>query len=111
MPREATGELERLADGRFAARITIQGRRRQQFILTACPGEPEAEARKTAMAAMAARLRKAGLSGEIEKVMAMAAAARHGKPWDVVVAGVDVLCAGGSEENRLKVPPTFATFA
>jgi hypothetical protein len=39
MPRQATGELEKLADGGFAARITITGRTRRQFALaTGTPG-------------------------------------------------------------------------
>jgi hypothetical protein len=35
MPRSATGELRQLADG-FAARITIEGRKRRAFPLASC---------------------------------------------------------------------------
>lgn len=46
MPRPAAGELRRLANG-FAARITIRGRERRDFPLTAGLSAVEAEERKS----------------------------------------------------------------
>src|SRR5580700_9546760 len=108
MPREATGELRLLADG-FAARITIEGRERRDFVLTTCETQEEAEVRKTALAQMAARLRRAGYAAKIEKLIASGAKARAGRPWAAVVEAVDVLCAG--TVDALTEVPTFADFA
>ncbi len=108
MPREATGEVRRLADG-FAARITIQGRTRRDFTLATCRTEDEAEARTAALATMAARLRRAGHADKTVKMMAAGAKARAGRPWEMVVAAVDILCAGTVE--ALTEAPTFADFA
>src|SRR5579863_1192752 len=108
MPREASGELRRLADG-FAARITIEGRARRDFVLTTSRTQEEAEARKAALAQMAARLRRAGHAGKIEKLIASGAKARTGRPWAAVVQAVDVLCAGTID--ALTEVPTFADFA
>ena len=112
MSKPANGELDHLADGGFSARITIRGRLRRWFILTTCSTELEAIERKAAMAAAAARLRHAGLTApEIEKAMKKAATARHGHQWKVVLEGIDLLCAGGTEEARARVIPTFEEFA
>jgi integrase len=110
MPREATGELRHLADG-FAARVTIEGRTRKDFVLTTCATEPEAEERCKALAAMAARLRKSGHASEIETMMAMGARARAGRPWEFVVGAVDVLCAGQTREKKGAQALTFEQFA
>jgi integrase len=109
MAREATGELRKLADG-FAARITLEGRTRKDFVLTACATEPEAEARCRALAQMASRLRRAGHQGEIEQLIAMGAKARAGRPWEAVSAAVDALCAGQVRSKGPQVP-AFADFA
>lgn len=111
MPKQATGELEVLADGRFAARVTIVGRTRRQFILTVCASRPAARERTTAMSGIGARLRKAGLGADVEKIMRLGASARPGKSWDAVLAAVDLLCTGGTEEAKAQVIPTFAEFA
>ena len=58
MPKVAQGELKRTAEG-FAARITLKGRERETFPLTACSTEPEARDRMRLLAAMARRFRKA----------------------------------------------------
>jgi len=108
MAREATGELRHLADG-FAARITIEGRIRKDFVLPTCATEPEAEERCKAMASMAARLRKAGQGDQIEQLLTMAAKARAGRPWEAVCSAVDTLCAGNVRERS--ACPTFGDFA
>ena len=108
MPREATGELRRLADG-FAARITVLGRKRRDFPLAICLSEEQAEERKTELARMASRLRRAGHADKIEKLISGGAKARPGRPWSTVVTAVDVLCSG--EAEVLKEAPTFADFA
>src|SRR6516165_2619683 len=68
MPREATGELRCLADG-FAARITIQGRDRRDFVLPTCATEPDALERCKALASMASRMRRAGHASEILRLL------------------------------------------
>ncbi len=108
MPRPAAGELRRLANG-FAARITIRGRERRDFPLTAGLSAVEAEERKISLARMAARLRQAGHADKIEKLIGTAAKARPGRPWDTVVAAVEVLCSGNAESDR--EIPTFSAFA
>jgi integrase len=98
MPREATGELRTLADG-YAARITIVGRTRKDFVLTTCATEVDAEARCKALAGIAARLRRAGQTADIEQLLTMGAKARAGRPWEAVCAAVDALCAGQTREK------------
>jgi len=107
--RIAGGELRRLADG-FAACITIDGRTRRQFRLEGCRTDDEARARCRALASMAARLRRAGHIGEIEKVLTMGAKARAGRPWTAVCAATDALCAGETQELGPQVP-TFEQFS
>jgi integrase len=108
MPRHATGEVRHLANG-FAARITIAGRQRRDFVLTTCVAEADAEERTTALARMAARLRRAGHGDKIFKLIATGAKARAGRAWAAVITAVDVLCAG-SAEVAAEVP-TFAAFS
>lgn len=109
MAREATGELRCLADG-FAARITIKGRTRKDFVLTSCANEVAAANRCRALAMMAARLRRAGHAGEIEQLMAMGAKAHSGRPWEAVCAAVEALC-GGQMRAKGSCAPTFGDFA
>lgn len=110
MPREATGELRTLADG-YAARITIEGRTRKDFVLTTCATEAEAEERCKALAQMAALLRRAGHTGEIEQLMAMGAKARAGRPWEAVSAAVEALCAGQVRDRKSADVPTLVEWA
>jgi integrase len=109
MSKEATGELRPLADG-FAARITIEGRMRKDFVLTTCATEAEAEQRCKALAQMAARLRRAGHAGEVEQIVAWGAKARAGRHWEAVCVAADTLCAGRAGDKGTVVP-TFADFA
>jgi integrase len=111
MAREATGELRTLADG-FAARITIKGRTRRDFVLPTCANEREAEERCRALAGAAARLRRAEQSAEdIIKVLDIGARARAGRPWEAVCAAVDALCAGMAPRAGIGEIPTFAKWA
>jgi integrase len=109
MARHATGELRHLSDG-FAAVITIEGRARRAFRLSACRTDDEARARCKALSAMAVRLRHAGHGGQIEQVLGIGAKARAGRPWDAVCAAVDALCSGQTRECAEQVP-TFEDFA
>jgi integrase len=108
MAREAVGELRKLALG-YEARITIKGRSRRSFLLVTCQTEAEAVERKTAMAQFGARLRRAGQTTELVKILEMAARARPGRQWEFVVSAVDHLCAGTTEATALV--PTFKDFA
>ena len=111
MARQATGTLRTLADG-HAARITIKGRNRKDFVLTTCATEEEADERTKALANMAARLRRAGEKPEeIAKTLAMAATARGGRPWDAVLAAVDHICAGQTRDKRAVKIPTVKELA
>lgn len=109
MPKPAKGQLEYLAGGGFAARVTVKGRRRARFPLPTCRTEREAVERKEALASFAARLRRAGSVQEISTVLERGARARHGRPWQEVCAAVDALCSG--ETSPLPKTPTFADFA
>ena len=107
MPREAKGEVRRLASG-FAARITMEGRERR-FVLPTCAVEVAAEERTTALARVAARRRRAGRLDEVPKMLELGAKARSGRPWHTFVAAVEGLCSG-TVEARADVP-TFEAFA
>jgi len=109
MAREATGELRRRTDG-FGAVITIEGRTRREFRLDGCPTADRARERCKALAAMAARLRRAGHVSEIERLLAIGAKARAGRPWDAVCAAADALCAGETRQIAAQAP-TFEDFA
>ena len=106
MPKAATGELRRLADG-WAARITIEGRTRRDFALSSCTSESDALERCRALAAIAARLRSAEQTDSLVKLLELGAKARPGRPWDAVCAAVDALCAGHARPAGPK-PPTMA---
>ncbi len=108
--RQATGELRTLADG-WAARITIAGRTRRDFVLATCGTEPEARERCTALATIASRLRAAEQTGDLVKLLEMGAKARAGRPWDAVCAAVDALCAGKVQDKRAAKVPTVKDFA
>jgi len=97
MPRKATGELRKLATG-WEARIRIDATTRRSFLLTACFTEEDAAARKEAMANMAVRLRRAGLTSETIKLLEMAATARAGRSWEFVLSALNSLCTGITED-------------
>jgi len=108
MPKEATGELKTLADGSFAARITIEGRKRRDFPLPTCAAAPEAAERCRALANMAARLRRAGKAHEILTMIGMAAKAKAGRPWAFVVETVDLEVGG---QLRAEGGPKLSTLS
>jgi len=110
MPREATGELRPLKSG-FEAIVRIEGKVRRAYVLATCTTRMEARERCTAMAQLAVRLRRAGHAEHTPKLLEMAARARPGRPWDAVLAAVDALCAGGTEDIRASSVPTFREFA
>ncbi|HSY22212.1 MAG TPA: tyrosine-type recombinase/integrase [Polyangiaceae bacterium] len=110
MPREATGELRHLADG-FAARITLEGRTRRDFVLETCADEPAAVERCKALASLAVRLRKAGHADQIEELLKMGAKARAGRPWEAVCVAVETLCAGHAREKGRGAVPLFSAWA
>jgi integrase len=60
MPKPAKGELSWSAEGPVA-RITLKGRERESYLLTACSKPADAEKRKELLAGIAARFRKAGV--------------------------------------------------
>jgi hypothetical protein len=108
MPRSATGELRRLAV-RYAARITIGGRKRRAFPLAACLTREQADERKNDLARMALRLRDAGHSDKIAKLIGSGAGARPGRAWQAVVDAVELICSGGATQKA--AIPTFGAFA
>jgi len=112
MGREATGELRPLADG-WAARITIQGRTRRDFVLATCATEAEAAERCKALATFAARLRRAEQSAEdTVRVLEMAAKQRAGRPWQAVCEAVDALCKGEARDKGTGAQaPLFSEWA
>src|SRR5262249_10310136 len=78
MPREAKGELRKLAEG-WKARVTIQGKDRLGLALPFTHAqETEAEERCWLLAGMARRLRKAGQLEDAPALLKMAAIAQYG---------------------------------
>ncbi len=110
MPTRATGELQPLADG-WAARITIKGRSRKEFFLASCRTEREAVERKTALAELATRLRRAGFVDEIPTLIGAAAKARPGRAWTEICAAVDAICSGKTRAIGGSLCPTIADLA
>jgi integrase len=114
MPKPATGELCRIASG-WEARITIEGKQRKAFTLDAIgpTDEESARVRCTAMAQIAARLRRAGHQGKVETLLRLAAKARGAKAWDAIGVAVDALCTPGGTTALAtgKVVPTFGELA
>jgi hypothetical protein len=99
-------------DKRLAARVTIRGRLRRQFVLFAGLTKPEAKARTRALAEMAAQLRRAGLSDEkIENQIEAAALARTEKQWEAAMEAVRLARSGGGESARAEAIPAFKDFA
>jgi len=109
MPREATGQLRRLANG-WEARIRLGPKSRLWFALETCRTEAEAEERCRAMAQIAKRLRLARRTDQLPKLLKMAATTRPGRPWDAIIAAVDDLC-GGPASDDASPPLTLAKFA
>ncbi len=108
MPRSATGELRCLAGG-FAARITIEGRERRDFPLPTCADEAAAKERAGVLALVAQRLRRAGHTDKLRKLVTMGANARAGRPWNTFLGAVDAMCRGTVE--AVTETPTFEDFA
>ena len=112
MGRQAKGTLRHLVGG-IEARIQIDDKgTRKGYLLTTCKTEAEAEERKDALAAMAARLRKAGHVLGIDKLLRYAAGARSGRQWEHAVATVEALCSpDGTKDLGSPASPTFEEFA
>ncbi len=111
MPKVATGELIRTADG-FACRVTLAGRRRPRFDLPNCATEPTARDRMKLLAAMARRFRRAGVheSEEASRLLEMAAAAAPALlPGVLQVAGE--LVGGELVDAKAGAVLTFAQVA
>ncbi len=111
MPRPSTGELRPLSDGTYEARVTIEGRARKGFKLTACRTQGEAIGRCKAMAEMAKRVRAAGFADHLVALLEQAATARSGRSWDAVASAVNTLCSGNVEDIGHAKVPTFEDFA
>jgi len=111
MGKQATGELVKLRAGGFSARLRIdEGGTRKEFHLEACKTEAEARARCTAMASMAAQVRKAGHGAALPDLLAMAAKAPEGERWDAVVGAVRMLLNGRMEPVSAASSVTVAQF-
>ena len=110
--RSAGGELRKLATG-WEARVTLQKRDRVGLFLAAFPlhDEAGARARCTELAIVASRLRRGGHTAEMLQLLEMGAKAKPGKPWEAVLAAVNALCAGETEDSHAKRAPTFKEFA
>jgi integrase len=91
--KPATGELVKLRAGGFAARVRIEGTRKE-FHLPFCATEAEARERCTALATMAWQLRKAGHGGALPGLLAMGANAPTAERWQAVLAAAGQLLGG-----------------
>jgi integrase len=111
MPREAKGELRKLADG-WEARVTIQGRERLGLELPfSHTQEKEADDRCKLLAGLARRLRKAGAVADAPALLKMAAVAPAGPKLDGVIKAIDAMCTVGRTERETGTEiPTFKQF-
>jgi integrase len=72
--------------------------------------EDEATDRACELAAMAARLRKAGLATDAPEALALASEALPGAAWDNAVKAIEILCSGTSRPVDASTVPTFKTW-
>ncbi len=104
MPKVAVGEVRWTAEGPVA-RITMLGKERASFLMSACKTEDEATQRSKLLASLAARFRKAGVIGRPEARTLLETAATCSEallPGIVTVAGE--LCGGTLPEVLARVP-------
>jgi hypothetical protein len=107
MPREAKGELRKLATG-WEARVTIQGRERLGLELPFSHAEEsEANERCGLLANLAQRLRKAGQVADAPALLKMAAIATTAAKLDGVLRAVEALCTVGATVVDKKGGPDF----
>lgn len=110
MPKVAAGEVRWTAEGPVA-RITMLGKDRASFLMSACKTEDEATTRSKLLASLAARFRKAGVIGRPEARTLLETAATCSEallPGVVTVAGELV---GGTLPETLAKVPTFREVA
>ena len=115
MPRPATGNAFASRGQRYA-RVTIAKGQRRAFALAATTNE-QAEARASALAALAAELRGKGQgvdAGLVERLVERAASAADGKPFDDVLEAARAIASGEARRTagdaRRRVP-TFRDVA
>jgi integrase len=109
MPKLATGSLEHTSEG-YVARITLKGRERESYLLSACKTPAQATERKELLASVAARFRRAGVidgkpARDLLKTIATAAPALL--PTALEVAGQ--LAGGLAIPGAKSKTPTFKT--
>jgi integrase len=108
MPKPAKGELTWTAEGPVA-RITLKGRERESYLLSACHKPGDAEQRRSILAGIAQRFRRAGVidtrhARELLKTIAGAAPALL--PAALQVAGE--LAGGTALPGEKSKAPTFS---
>jgi len=112
MAKAATGAPPtRTADGWWSTRVTIEGRQRVSLRMPPQLREDEAEERARDLAAMALRLRKAGMVADAPVALKLASEALPGDAWANAAKAIDILCAGTSRPVDTSGVPTFATWA
>lgn len=106
MPKVPAGEVRWTAEGPVS-RVTMLGKERASFLMSACKTVDEATARSKLLASLAARFRKAGVIGRPEARTLLETAASCSEallPGVVTVAGELV---GGTLPETLARVPTF----
>lgn len=110
MPKVPTGEV-RWTDEGPVARVTMQGRDRESFLMPTCKTPDEATTRSKLLAGLATRFRKAGVIGQPEaRTLLETAATCTGALLPGVVTVAGELCGGTLPETLAKVP-TFEEVA
>ena len=111
MPNPARGELYQTAEG-YVARITVEGKKRQSFLLSSCRTQTEAEERKALLAELAARFRKAGIIGrrDVAELMQTAASCALAILPSVRQVAADMIGGDWSPSTAAAVP-TFEKIA
>jgi integrase len=107
MPKPAKGELTWTSEGPVA-RITLKGRERESYLLASCRRPADAEERRTLLAAVAQRFRRAGVidtrqARELLKTIAACAPALLPVPLQVAGELAGGLALPGSKSKA----PTF----
>ncbi len=111
MPRKATGQVLRHANG-YSARVRIAAgpKGRPSFQLAVRTYE-DADARAMLLADMAKSLRAVATAGELTELLKRAAHARTDKGLRAAQEAADIIATGGAPRTAAVLAPTFEEFA
>lgn len=99
--------------GEYTTRVTVSRKPSVQPVLEICSMLTETEARERSrdLAAMAGRLRKAGVVADAPRALRIAARSRPGEEYGNACNVIDALCGGKAPKTTSNNIPTVETFA